>query len=232
MPVFYNAYDVFSAMRDKVSNIKNDFLCQCVIIVFKYTKEEQPYVNEHGKFVFGDLFCYSEYSLGPFEFSNHTGIPLEYGDYNLRHSFKIRSQTEQLHSQVSRWISSSSSEQRNLPDRYDTILFCYPPFTGHEVGWGAQIFNRHRLQPPQHQPTCGPLNDVCTLPYQMALHAPGSILTNPGRNLRHLLAQDPPDVPSTLVGRVQPWSHEWDVSFQVAWTETAKLSFDKFVITS
>ncbi|KAK0186766.1 hypothetical protein F5146DRAFT_1143161 [Armillaria mellea] len=198
------------------------------MLILKDKEEADVYVNEHQKVIFGDISDYAEYRLGPFLLSKG----MQDGEYNLRHGYGMRTWTEPLHSQISKWKSLSSSRKRDLPNRYETILCCYPPLPGDFTEPGPQTFNRHRLQPPQYQPKGSLSNLVYTPPYPMSLYAPGSILTNPIRDLHHLFARDSPWVPCTLVGRVRPRSLKWDVSFcKGIETERVDLSFDNGLVS-
>ncbi|PBK71087.1 hypothetical protein ARMSODRAFT_63121 [Armillaria solidipes] len=184
--------EVLTVANDRRNRSRKEY------VVFSTNKEqEQPYVNEHEKLVFGDLLCYSHYILGPFQLS------LEDGKYRICVGRNVRPSTEPLHSQVSRWMSSSSSRKNDLLNHYDAIIFCHARYVGNEISC-TQTFNRHRLKPPQHQ-SKGLSNSFHSPTYQEALYAPGSILTR----LQHPFASDRPRVPRTLVGRICPSSHEW-----------------------
>ncbi|KAK0227496.1 hypothetical protein EDD85DRAFT_958111 [Armillaria nabsnona] len=101
--------------------------------------EEEPYVNEHGKLVFGDLQCYTAYVLGPFKLSY-----LEHGKYSITTS----QFGEPLHSQACRWKLPSSPQMGDLQHRYAALLsFCHTDFWS-RIEW-TQTFNRHQLHPPQ-----------------------------------------------------------------------------------
>lgn len=190
----------------------------CVLIVSKDKEEEQPYVNEHEKLVFGDLLCYTDYILGLFELS----YSLEYGKYCICHSSKVRPSSEPLHSQVRRWISSSSSRKGDLLNRYAAIIFCLERlgYNGDVTQPRTRAFDRRQFQPPQYQLN-GRSDSVYGPPHQKTLYAPGSILTDPLSPL----------VPNTLVGRVRPEGN-WDVCLiKLPLGEgVVELSFDKFVI--
>ncbi len=196
-----------------VSEIATDFLCVMIILM---DKELEPfYFNEHGKLVFGDLLCDTHYPVEAFKFLHV--LPL--GKYHIPDSPDVRPSTTPLHGHISRWMLSSSSRERDLLNPYKAILFCHAQYINDEILW-TQTFNRHRLQPPQYQQN-GWSDSVDVAPYQSAVYARGSIFTDPPSS----------QVPSTLVGRVQPWSHEWvwDVSLWKGPLEEDTLS-DKFVI--
>lgn len=181
----------------------------------KDKEQEQPYINEHGKLVFGDVLCYTDYFLGPLELS------LDNGKYRVYRNSHVRLSTDpQVHAPVSGRTPSSSSRKRDLLHRYSAIVSCHARSDGDEISW-TQTFNRHRFRPPQYQQNLR----------QNALYAPGSVLSNP----LYICAPYAPRVPSTLVGRVRPWSHEWkwDASLTKGPLEKAvNLSFDKFVVQS
>ncbi len=199
-----------------VNDIANDF--PRATTAPKDKEQEQLYVNEHERLVFGDLLSYTHYNLGLFVLS------LDDGKYRVyRHNPNWRQSSKPLHSQVSRWMSSSSSRKMDLQNRYDAIILCHAQGGDDEISW-TQTSNRHRLQPTQYRLN-GWHDSVDSPPYQKALYAPGSILTDPPS----------PQVPSTLVGRVRPWPHEWkwDISLTKGpplAKEVVNLSFDKFVI--
>ncbi len=204
-----------------VSEIANDFLC--VIIVLKDNEEEQVYVNKYGKLVFGDLLCYTYYYLGPFDLS----YTQEHGRYSLRYGTGSRASGNPLHSQASRWKSSSSSRKGDLQNRYEAINFCHRKSLVDGIRW-TQTFNRHRLQSPQYELN-GRSDSVYSCPYQKASYVPGSILCN----VEHLLSPLSPR--RLLVGRARPWSHgwKWVISRRKGPSrEVVNLSFDKFVIQS
>ncbi len=194
--------------------VTKEFLCVIIVLM---DKELQPfYFNEHGKLVFGDLLCETLRRMEVFK-SSYV-LPVDYGKYHIPHSPNVRPSTEPLHGQVSRWMPPSTSRKRDLLNPYRAIIFCQPRNINMQISW-TQTFNRHRIQPPQYQ-----LNGRFA-PYQKTLYVPGSILT------------DPPSlqVPSTLVGRIQPWSHQWkwDVSLRNGPLRgVVNLSFVKFVIRS
>ncbi|KAK0443640.1 hypothetical protein EV421DRAFT_2035459 [Armillaria borealis] len=134
----------------------------------------------------------------------------------------MRPSSEPLHGQVNRWTSSSSSRRRDLLNPYEAIIFCHARYINGEISW-TQTFNRHRLQPPQYQLLNSLSDSDYSLQYQNVLYAPGSILTDPPSPL----------VPSTLVARVQPWSHEWkcNVSLTALGKEVVDLSFDNVSVS-
>ncbi len=209
-------YNVFVPM---VSEIANDFLC--VIIILKDDEEEQVYVNKYGKLVFGDLLCYACYNLGPFDLS----YTQEDGKYSLSHGIGSRASGNALHSQVSRWKSSSSSRKGDLQYRYEAIIFCHrKTLTDGMIRW-TQTFNRHRLQPPQYE-----LNDrsnsVYSCPYYpKSKYAPGSILLCSLQDLLSPLR--------VLVRSAGPWPYGWVISWQKGPSmEVVNPLFDKFVIQS
>lgn len=180
-------------------------------------KELEPfYVNEHGKLVFGDLLCHTHYDLAPVKLFH----VLEYGKYRILQSPNVHP-SETLQGQVNRWTSSSSLRRRDLLNPYEAIIFCHARYINGEISW-TQIYNRHQLQPPQYQFLNRRPDSDHSLPYQSTLYAPGSILTDPPSPL----------VPSILVARVQPGSHEWkcNVSLTALGKEVVDLSFDKFVV--
>ncbi|KAK0235533.1 hypothetical protein EDD85DRAFT_1025237 [Armillaria nabsnona] len=165
-------------------------------------EEEQVYVNKYGKLVFGDLLCYTYYYLGPFDLS----YAQEHGKYSLRYGTESRASGNPLHSQASRWKSSSSSRKGDLQNRYEAISFCHRKSLADGIRW-TQTFNRHRLQSPQYKLNARS-DSVYSCPYQKASYAPGSILCN----VEHLLSPLSPR--RLLAGRARPWSYgwKWDIS--------------------
>ncbi|SJL12476.1 uncharacterized protein ARMOST_15903 [Armillaria ostoyae] len=203
------SYSVFGP----VSEITNDFLR--IIIVLKNNEEEQVYVNKYGKLVFGDLLCYTYYHLGPFDLF----YTQEHGKYSLHGGIGLRAFGNSLHSQVSRWISSSSLQKGDLQHRYEAIAFCDRMSACKGMSW-TQIFDRHRLQPPQYELN-GPSDPAYRCPDPKDSYAPGSILCD---------LQDLFSPRRVLVGRAQPPPHgwKWDISLYKgsSWEEVVDLSFD------
>ncbi|KAK0443630.1 hypothetical protein EV421DRAFT_528109 [Armillaria borealis] len=101
-------------------------------------EEEQVYVNKYGKLVFGDILCYTYYYLGPFALS----YTQEDGKYSLCHGIGSRESGKLLHSQASRWKSSSSSRKGDLQNRYEAIVYCHRKSLADGIQW-TQTFNRH-----------------------------------------------------------------------------------------
>ncbi|KAK0431065.1 hypothetical protein EV421DRAFT_201476 [Armillaria borealis] len=100
-------------------------------VFFQDNEEEQVYVNECGKLVFGDLLCYTHYYLGPFELS----YTQEHGRYSLCHGIGSRASGSPPHSQVSWWISSPSLRKGDLQHHYGAIAFCHRRSTGNVMSW-------------------------------------------------------------------------------------------------
>ncbi len=211
----YYPYDVFAA----VSEIANDFLC--IIIVSKDNEEAEVYVNKYGKLVFGDLLCCTDYRLGPFDLS----YTQEDGKYSLCHGIGSRESGKLFHSQASRWISSSSLWKEDLQHCCEAIAFCHRRSAGNVTSW-TQIFDRHRLQPPQYELN-GLSDPAYRCPDPKDFYVPGSILYN---------MQDLFSPRRVLVGRARPPPHgwKWDVSLdkEPSGEEVVNLSFDKSVVQS
>ncbi len=202
-----------------VSDIANDFLQACVIILLKNEADEVLYVNEYGKLVFGDLLGYTFYWLGLFGLS----YTREHGKYSLEYDTESRARGASgnpLHNQVSRWMSSSSSKG-DLQYRYEAIMAYHMKYSSNSISW-TFTSNRHRLQPPPSQS-----NDSVFGPhYQKALYMLGSILYD----LQHLSSPH-----RVLVGRARPSPHrwKWDISWHIgSLIKVVNPSFDKFVIQS
>ncbi len=199
-----------------VSDIANDFLR--VIILFKDEADEDLYVNEYGKLVFGDLLRYTRYYLGPFTLS----YTQEQGKYSLSHGIGSRVLGNALHSQVNRWKSASSSRKGDLHYRYEAVTFCHRnSLVNGMIRW-TQTFNRHRLQPPQYES-----DSAYSSPYPKPKYALGSILLGSLRDF--------PSPLQVLVWRMRPWRHQW--KWVISWRkgpsmEAVESSFDKFVIQS
>ncbi|KAK0227482.1 hypothetical protein EDD85DRAFT_975149 [Armillaria nabsnona] len=88
-------------------------------------KEDQPYVNEYGKLVFGDLPYYNDYWLGPFNFSYTEGQ----WKYGLSHAAGSRASGELLHSQkiFGLWHHTLDSNLQPAPTPTPTIQDFYSP---------------------------------------------------------------------------------------------------------
>ncbi|KAK0227500.1 hypothetical protein EDD85DRAFT_958113 [Armillaria nabsnona] len=151
-------------------------------------REEEPYVNEHGKLVFGDLQCYTAYVLDPFKLSY-----LEHAKYSI-----ITSRFgEPFHSQASRWMLSSSPQMGGLQHRYEALAFCHGDSLI-RIEW-TQTFNRYRLHPPQCK-LYGPSDSDHDCPYRKGFCVPGSILSD----IPAFISKSPRRF---FVGRVQPSLH-------------------------
>ncbi|PBK79197.1 hypothetical protein ARMGADRAFT_1093361 [Armillaria gallica] len=178
-------------------------------------EEEQVYVNEYGKLVFGDLLCYTYYYLGPSSLS----YTQEHDKYRLHRGIASRASGNPLHSRASRRISSSSLWKGDLQHCYEVIAFCHRRSIGNRMLW-TQTFDRHRLQPPQYELN-GPSDPAYHCPDPKDFYVPGSILCN----LRDLLSPC-----RVLVGRARPPPHgwEWDISLdkEPSRVEVVNLSFD------
>ncbi len=148
---------------------------------------------------------------GPFSLS----YTQKHGKYSFHHGIALRASGNSLHSQVSRWKLSSSSQKGDLQYRYEAIIACHMKYSANEISW-TQTFNRHRLQPPPSQSNDSVFG---------SLYMPGGILCD----LQHLFSPR-----QVFVRRAWPWPHgwKWDISLhkEPSWEEVVNLSFDKFVI--
>ncbi|KAK0458206.1 uncharacterized protein EV420DRAFT_1544157 [Desarmillaria tabescens] len=174
---------------------------QSVSEVFGTTRIN-PMSMSMAKLYLGNL-SYDRYILGFFRLD----LSVQMQENRIRLMYGLSQSTVPLHSQISRWMTSSSSRKGELRNHYDAISVSHL---------------RSAIRNPF------PLRN-----HNAPLYLPGSVVTNPPYTPRKPSRPDSPRTQSTLVGRVRPWPHEWewDVHLKKLGKEVIILSLDNGLVS-